>query len=194
MDNNIHRPSNRSAFTLIELLVVIAIIAILAALLLPALSSAKFRAKVISCTSNYRQWTIVANMYVGDDPKGRLPSFDPSGGGQFAWDVGTNAAIYLGQYQLTVPMWFCPVRPAEFTKASQTCQNKYGHPIQNLVDLTVTLSALSGYPGEFIINHNYWVPRTQSNNVWPPDYPTIYKGFNTPPWLKAGSPTCLSYG
>ena len=96
----------RHSFTLIELLVVIAIIAILAALMLPALVSAKEKARRTSCQSGLKQLGLAVTMYGGDN-QDKVPTGIRDDGGEHTIWIGTNTFNSIKQYSGT-NMSTCP--------------------------------------------------------------------------------------
>jgi prepilin-type N-terminal cleavage/methylation domain-containing protein len=99
--------AGRVAFTLIELLVVIAIIAVLAAMLLPALASAKEKAKRVACKSNMRQAMITVHLY-GNDWQDLVPDGRDNNGQWHAIRIRKETYTNLTEYTGNFKIMDCP--------------------------------------------------------------------------------------
>ncbi len=153
-----------TGFSLVELLVVMAVLAILAALLLPALSRSRFSSKVTTCANNYRQWGVATAVYASDDGKSRLPSFPlpVEQTAQYAsippyW-VAFEMVTSMAVHGVTVPMWFCPTRPSRFEVQRNNFRTLLGRELvtpADLVEERVRIRKGGFYAADLM----WWVPR-----------------------------------
>lgn len=184
-------------FTLVELLVVIGIIAILAGILIPSLIVGRFHSRVTLCANNYRQWTLAAAAYAGDDAKGRLPSFplptdNMTGYGSIEpWFLAYEMVTNMGPYGVNVPMWFCPVRPWIFEDERaifRVLRNRELATLADLVDEGVNFKRGAFMNARFM----WWVPRRLGQSSLEFPEPALMKTRVPDPWPRQLSDATVS--
>lgn len=147
MEKNQGRPA-KGGFTLIELLVVIAIIAILAAMLLPALAKAKEKAIRTVCLNNEKQLYLSLHIYC-DDNRDFQPILDGGRVGAWAWDVDSKATSAMLNSGCTKKTFYCPSTAPRFTDQENFALNaslwNYGGGTFNITGYTFTFGGQGAY-------------------------------------------------
>ena len=147
--------NSKRAFTLIELLVVIAIIAILAAMLLPALAKAKVRAQNARCISQLHQCSVAMNLYLPDYEEKFFwasTNLDTEGMEWFVWAGRTNNNLYAGQdgifNRIDRPLNHYGLTPAVVTCAlDQGRADSQSHPLFEWVGNSYMFNAVGNPSG-----------------------------------------------
>ncbi len=182
----------RRGFTLIELLVVIAIIAILAAMLLPALANAKRKAYRIQCMNNLKEFGVVNFIYAADN-RDNLPSIQPGSGASWTWDLPWNSAASLLASGAQPAQFYCPGTNTRFTDQLNYLNTTSGSSLWNfsvnnfhVIGYCMTLPTIpppgtgfGGTPPEIYTNWNYTtIPHAITA---PAGYPgTVYPTMDAP--------------
>jgi prepilin-type N-terminal cleavage/methylation domain-containing protein len=142
-------------FTLIELLVVIAIIAILAGLLLPALSNAKERSKRVSCLNNQRQFLIAVHLYAGDNDE-KLPA----GGTDNKNQQDTHTPVFSTEMKTNILRYASELKSLDCPNLAPWMEKREGWRIQEDYGIAVGYHYLAGHPG------TPWDPVPGTTNQW----------------------------
>jgi prepilin-type N-terminal cleavage/methylation domain-containing protein len=120
--------SSRCGFTLIELLVVMAIIAILAAILMPALGRAKAKARAVACINNLRQLGLGYSLWADDHGQKYPWLVNPSDGGTMGAGFAWMHAQAISDFLVTPKLLHCPCDNEKKTAADFSTRSPAGFP------------------------------------------------------------------
>lgn len=149
------RARSGQGFTLVELLVVIAIIAILSSLLLPALGSAKERARRSNCLGNVRQFILAAHLYSGDHDQ-HLPRGDTDNQNK----NDTHTPILSSETKDRLLQYVAPLRVMDCPNLAKSFERLDGWRLHLDYGIAIGYHYLGGHP------NTPWPPLAGVTNTW----------------------------